>query len=101
MSFHINKGCPKSNIFICILYSQQNLIFNVKNVFCYFPQSVFLQEDCCVKGGNIDITKVEVKARLQQLISTTFNRFYILIWFCMLLKDVMARGRTSSIQVRF
>ncbi len=70
-------------------------------MYCYFPQSVLLQEDCCVKGGNIDIFKVEVRAKLQQFLSTTFNRFYILIWSCMLLENVMARGGTSSIQVRF
>ncbi len=101
MSFYINKGCPKSNIFICVLLFPILFYFNVNNVFCYFPQSVLLQEDCCVKGGNIDIIKVEVRARLQQFLSTTFDRFYIFIWSCMLLEDVMARGGTSSIQVRF
>jgi hypothetical protein len=73
----------------------------VNNVFCYFPQSALLQEDCCVKGGNINIIKMEVKVRLQQFLSTTFNRFYIVIWSFMLLGDVAARGATSSIQMRF
>lgn len=73
----------------------------MNNVFCYFPQSAILQEDCCVKGGNIDIIKMEVRAKLKKILSTTFNRFYIVIWSFMLLEDVMARGGTSSIQMRF
>jgi hypothetical protein len=40
-------------------------------------------------GINIDLTKMEVRARVEHFLSTTFENFYIRIWSCMKLEDVL------------
>jgi hypothetical protein len=40
-------------------------------------------------GINIDSTKVEIKARVEHFLSTAFENFYIIIWSCMKLEDVL------------
>jgi len=42
-----------------------------------------------VKGRNIDGTKVEARARIQHFFILVFKKFYIGIWSCMLIEDVM------------
>jgi hypothetical protein len=38
---------------------------------------------------NIDLTKMEVRARVEHFFSTAFENFYIRIWSCMKLEDVL------------
>jgi len=40
-------------------------------------------------GINIDLTKVEVRARMEHFLSMAFENFYIRIWSCMKLEDVL------------
>jgi hypothetical protein len=42
-----------------------------------------------VFGRNIDKSKVEVRARVKNFLFNVFNYFYIAIWFCMKLEDVL------------
>jgi hypothetical protein len=42
-----------------------------------------------VFGRNIDKSKVEVKARVKYFLFNAFNYFYIPIWSCMKLEDVL------------
>jgi hypothetical protein len=64
-------------------------IVSVNGVLCYFSQSVVLQGKQHVRGENIDSTKVEVKVGVQHFLTHAFKKFYIGIWFCMLIEDVM------------
>ncbi len=61
----------------------------MNGVSCYFSWSVILQGKQCVKGRNIDGTKVEARARIQHFFNPVFKKFYIGIWSCMLIEDVM------------
>jgi len=56
---------------------------------CYFSWSFILQGKQRVKGRNIDGTKVEAKAKIQHFFISAFKKFYIGIWSCMLIEDVM------------
>jgi hypothetical protein len=38
---------------------------------------------------NLDISKLEICVGVQDFISWTFEHFYIAIWLCMLLKNVL------------
>ncbi len=58
-------------------------------VLCYFLRNVVLQGNQCVKGRNIDSTKVEVKTKVQHFLICAFKKFYIGIWSCMLMEDDM------------
>jgi hypothetical protein len=53
-------------------------------VFC-----AILQGKQHMRGSNIDRTKVESRARIQHFLIYALKRFYIGIWSCMLIEDVM------------
>jgi hypothetical protein len=40
-------------------------------------------------GKNVDQTKVEVRARVENFFSKAFQKFHITIWSCMKLEDVL------------
>jgi hypothetical protein len=61
----------------------------LNGVLCYFLQNVVLQGKQRVRGRNIDSTTVEVRAKVQYFLSHAFKKFYIGIWSCMLIEDVM------------
>jgi hypothetical protein len=42
----------------------------------YFPQIVVLQGNCCVRGNNIDINKLEVRDGMQLFVSSVQKRLY-------------------------
>jgi hypothetical protein len=65
------------------------LIFSVNSVLCYF--SCFVIRDGIERffGRNIDKSKVEVRARVKKFLFNAFNYFYIAIWSCMKLEDVL------------
>jgi hypothetical protein len=59
-------------------------------VFCvFFLGSVVLQGLQRVRGKYIDNIKVEVRAGVQHFLTHAFKKFYIGIWSCMLIEDVM------------
>jgi hypothetical protein len=41
------------------------------------------------KGSNIDNTKAKVRIKVQHFLTHAFKKFYIGIWSCMLIEDVM------------
>ncbi len=64
-------------------------IFNVNFVFCYFPKCALLQRDRQKTGKNLNVSKLEIHASVQDFLFRAFEHFYIVIWSCMLLKDVL------------
>jgi hypothetical protein len=40
-------------------------------------------------GRNIERSKMEVRTRVEHFLSQVFKYFYIAIWFCMKLEDVL------------
>jgi hypothetical protein len=54
-----------------------------------FLWSVVLQGKQCVRGKNIDNIKVEARVGVQHFLTHAFKKFYIEIWSCMLIEDVM------------
>jgi hypothetical protein len=65
------------------------LILNVNNVLCHFLRSIVLQGNAQVFRRNIDKSKVKVKARMKHFLTHAFEKFYIAIWSCMKLEDVL------------
>ncbi len=65
---------------------------------CYFPKCVILQNNHYVKGNNIDISKLEVRAKMQHFFFRTFKKNNIVIWSYMLLEDVMEVLRLLMIE---
>jgi hypothetical protein len=65
------------------------LILNVNGMLCYVPQCVVQQGNARVFGRNIDKNKVEVRIGVEHFISNVFKKFYIAIWPCMKLEDVL------------
>jgi hypothetical protein len=63
------------------------LILSVNGVLCYFPKCALLQGDRQKTGKNLDVSKLEICAKVQHVMSWAFEHFYIVIWSCMLLKD--------------
>ncbi len=61
----------------------------MNGVLCYFSRNVVLQGKQRVTGRNIDNTKVEVRTKVQRFFIHAFKKFYIGIWSCMLIEDVM------------
>jgi hypothetical protein len=51
------------------------LIFNINDVLCYFQHSIIQQGNTQVIGRNIDMSKMEMKARVEHFLSKTFNYF--------------------------
>jgi len=56
---------------------------------CYFFHSIVRHENAWVFERNINNSKVEVKVGVEHFLSTTFNYFYVAIWFCMKLEDAL------------
>jgi hypothetical protein len=65
------------------------LILNVNGLLCYFLHSTIWHENAWVFGKKIDMSKMEVEIRMQHFLSQTFKYFYIVIWSCMKLEDVL------------
>jgi hypothetical protein len=65
------------------------LIFSINGVLCYFPPLVVLKGNARVFGRNVNKAKVEVRAKVEDFFAKTFEKFYITIWFCMKLEDVL------------
>ncbi len=71
------------------LVPKKLLIFNVNSVLCYFPPLVFLQRNARVFGRNVDKAKMEVRAKVWDSLVKAFEKFYVTIWSCMKLEDVL------------
>jgi hypothetical protein len=56
---------------------------------CYSPHCVVLQGNIQLFGRNIDKNKMKVRARVKFFLTTTFQKNYVVIWFCMKLEDVL------------
>ncbi len=69
--------------------SKKLLILNMNGVLCYFPQYVISQDNVRVFGRNIDKSKIEVRVIVEHFLANAFQKFYIIIWSCMKLKDVL------------
>jgi hypothetical protein len=68
----------------------KKLLFLIMNgVLCYYPQTIVLQRNVRVFGRNIDKSKVEVKIGVKHFLIHAFEKFYIIIWSCMKLEDVL------------
>jgi hypothetical protein len=61
----------------------------MNGVLCYFPQYAILQDNVQVFGRKIDKTKIEVKLGVEHFLANAFQKFYIIIWSCMKVKDVL------------
>ncbi len=61
----------------------------MNGVLCYFPQYVISQDNVRVFGRNIDKSKIEVRVVVEHFLVNAFQKFYIIIWSCMKLKDVL------------
>jgi hypothetical protein len=46
---------------------------------CYFSPLVVLQGNAKVIGKNVDKTKMEVKARMENFLTKAFQKFHIII----------------------
>jgi hypothetical protein len=60
---------PRSNII------KKLFILIVNNVLCYFPKCAFLQRDQQKIGKNLDVSKLEIRAGVQDFLSRTFEHF--------------------------
>jgi hypothetical protein len=58
-------------------------------VLCYFPPLVVLERNARVFGKNVNNTKMEVRARMENFLNKTFQKFHIVIWSCKKLEDVL------------
>ncbi len=56
---------------------------------CYFPPLTILHGNARVFGKNVDKTKVEVRAKVENFLNEAFKKFHIAIWSCMKLEDVL------------
>jgi mannose/fructose/N-acetylgalactosamine-specific phosphotransferase system component IIC len=64
-------------------------ILSVNGVLYYFPKCALFQGDQWKIGENLDISKLEILAWVHDFLSCAFEIFYIAIWLCMLLEDVL------------
>jgi hypothetical protein len=65
------------------------LILNVNELLCYFLHSTIWHENAWMFGKNINMNKMEVRTRMQHFFFHAFKYFYIAIWSCMKLEDVL------------
>jgi hypothetical protein len=65
------------------------LVLSVNGMLCYFLPSAVLQGNARMFGKNVDMTKVEVRARVESFLNKAFQKFHIAIWSCMKLEDVL------------
>ncbi len=63
--------------------------FQCQHVLCYFPLLAILQRYARVFGRNADKAKVEVKVGVEDFLAKAFEKFYIAMWSCMKLEDVL------------
>jgi hypothetical protein len=78
-----------SHVHSSFLGLKKLLIFSVNGVLCYFPLLVVLQGNARVVVRNVDKVKVEVKAKMEVFLAKVFEKFYVIIWSCMKLEDVL------------
>ncbi len=65
------------------------LVLSVNGMLCNFLPSAVLQGNARMFGKNVDMTKVEVRARVENFLNKAFQKFHIAIWSCMKLEDVL------------
>jgi hypothetical protein len=65
------------------------LILSVNGVLCYFPKCAIFQGDQRKTRKNLNVSKLEIRARVQDFLARAFEHFYIVIWLCMLLQNVL------------
>jgi hypothetical protein len=65
------------------------LILNIDFFLCYFLHSIVRHGNAQVFGKHIDMNKVEVRKGVQHFLSQAFKYFYIAIWSCVKLEDVL------------
>jgi len=58
-------------------------------LFATFQKCAFLQGGQQKIRKNLDVSKLEIHVGVQNFLSQAFEHFYIVIWSCMLLKDVL------------
>jgi hypothetical protein len=63
--------------------------FSVSMVSFVTFQCAFLQRDQQKTRKNLDVSKLEICAGVLDFLFQTFEHFYIVIWSCMLLKNVL------------
>ncbi len=87
LSIHLYQFNKYVNGFVHILLLLQKLLILNMMVFCaLFLWSFILQGKQHVRGRNIDGTKVEARAKIQHFFNSAFEKFYIGIWSCMLIR---------------
>jgi hypothetical protein len=58
-------------------------------VLCYFPKCALFQGDQRKTKKNLNVSKSQIHGGIQDFLSRTFEHFYIAIWSCMLLENVL------------
>jgi hypothetical protein len=61
----------------------------MNGVLRFYLQFVVLQGNAQVFGKNINKIKVEMRIRVKHFLVHAFEKFYIAIWSCMKLEDVL------------
>jgi hypothetical protein len=65
----------RSHLCLSLLGPNKLLILSVNDVLCYFSCLVVLEGNVRVFGKNVDKTKVELRARVENFLATTFQKF--------------------------
>ncbi len=65
------------------------LVLNINGTLCYFPPLVVLERNVKVFGKNVNKTKVKVKVGMENFLNKTFQKFHIVVWYCVKLEDVL------------
>jgi len=78
-----------SHLHLQFVTPKKLLIFNVNNVLCSFPHFAIRDGSEQVFGRNIDRNKVEVRVGVENFLSIVLKYFYITIWSCMKLEDML------------
>jgi hypothetical protein len=63
------------------------------------PPLVVLQGKVRVFGKNVDKTKMEIKAKVENFLGKAFQKFHIAIWSCVKLEDVLENFPYSCLKV--
>ncbi len=66
-------------------------IFSVNGVLSYSPKCALLQGNRQKTRKSLDISKLEIHVRVHDFIFRTFEHFYIIIWLCILLENVLEK----------
>ncbi len=78
-----------SHLHLQFVAPKKLLIFNINNVLCSFLHFAIRDVSEQVFGRNIDRNKVEVRAEVENFLSIALKYFYIAIWSCMKLEDML------------